>query len=153
MGAVGSVHPTFFDFFSNYITDIGIAEPSWLGGRLISSKALLTNSTEMSKLISGGGALSSVINIGKSFSFFLRAMYLYRQVGGGAVNNFDPESTSLNPQWRRDALISWNFSGKIPANGTAKEIDFIKRTVTKYDLELGQLSGLDHAAYWNEADP
>ncbi|KAF8597925.1 putative FAD binding domain protein [Ceratobasidium sp. AG-I] len=137
MGAIGTVHPTFFDFFSNYITDIGIAVPSWLGGRLISSKALLTNSTEMSKLISGGGILSSTINI----------------VGGGAVNTFDPDSTSLNPQWRKDALISWNFSGHIPENGTSKEIDYVKRTVTKYDLDLGELSGLEHAAYWNEADP
>lgn len=64
MGSFGTVHPTFYDMFTTYITDVGIAVPSWLGGRLISSQALLKNSTEMAKLIVGDGILRSSINIG-----------------------------------------------------------------------------------------
>lgn len=153
ISAAGTIHPTFFDFFSNSITDIGIATPSWLGERLISSKALLQNSTEISKLISGGGILSSTINIGMSVFFSIRVVCLLDIVGGGSVNDFDPDSTSLNPQWRKDALISWNFAGAIPENGTSEEIAHVKRTVTHYDLDLGELSGLEQAAHWNEADP
>lgn len=63
MSTMGTIHPTFFDFSTQYITDVDIAVPIWLGGKLISSKALLKNSTEISKLMSGPGALSSGINI------------------------------------------------------------------------------------------
>ena len=136
-GASGTVHPTFFNFFSQYITDIGIGTPSWLTGRLISSDSLLKNSTEISKLISGDIPLFTTINI----------------VGGGAVNDFDPDSTGLNPQWRKDALVSWNFAASWPEGASPEVIAAVKDHANNYTQTLGDLAGLDHAAYWNEANP
>ncbi|CAE6478775.1 unnamed protein product, partial [Rhizoctonia solani] len=73
-------------------------------------------------------------------------------VGGGAVNDFDPDSVGLNPQWRKDALLHWTFSSGWNDKTSNELIEQIKRGVTNVTQQLGALSGLDEAAYFNEAD-
>ncbi|KAG9077151.1 hypothetical protein FS749_010991 [Ceratobasidium sp. UAMH 11750] len=74
-------------------------------------------------------------------------------VGGGAISKVDPESTGLNPQWRNDALISWNFGSNWAEDTPADKIKYLKSTVTNLTQSLGKIAGLDHAGYFNEADP
>jgi hypothetical protein len=73
-------------------------------------------------------------------------------VGGGAVSTADSESTGLNPQWRKDALVHWVFAGHL-SDDTPKENEKVKRAMTKLTQGLGEVAGLDHAAYFNEANP
>lgn len=134
----GTLFPTFFDFFSAWITDISIAVPTWIGTRLVSRKALTTHSGELAKYVFGDGkSIGSSINI----------------IGGGAVSKADPESTGLNPQWRNDALMSWTFGGGWSDDTPESQIEAIKTSTTKLTQKFGKIAGLEDAAYFNEADP
>ncbi|CAE6527505.1 unnamed protein product [Rhizoctonia solani] len=140
VGTIGTIHSTFYEMFTMFVTytgDSGIAVPIWLGSRLVSRVSLLHNSEKMAELIVASPHVSSVLNI----------------VGGGAVNDFDPDSAGLNPQWRRDALLHWTFNGRWSDQAPDELIGQIKHEVTSVTQRLGALSGLDHAAYFNEADP
>ncbi|KAG8728019.1 hypothetical protein FRC11_011944, partial [Ceratobasidium sp. 423] len=137
VGTIGTIHQTFYEMFTTYIGDVGIAVSSWLGSRLVSRKSLLNNSEKMAQLILASPYVHSSVNI----------------VGGGAVNDFDPDSVGLSPQWRKDALLHWTFSGGWDDETPGKIVEEIKQEVTKVTQQLGALGGLDEAAYFNEADP
>ncbi|KAG9080547.1 hypothetical protein FS749_007981, partial [Ceratobasidium sp. UAMH 11750] len=74
-------------------------------------------------------------------------------IGGGAINKPDPESTGLNPQWRKDALISWTYGSGWPDDTPPETIDKIKRSITELTQAVGKVGGLENAGYFNEADP
>ncbi|CAE6367063.1 unnamed protein product [Rhizoctonia solani] len=135
---VTSSHPTFYDMFNTYIRDESIGAPIWFGTRLVSRDTFSRNSKELVKYIWGDGK-----RLGASFSI----------IGGGAISKFDPESTGLNPQWRKDAIVSWTFGGGWAANASAEEIEQIKTDTTRIVQRFGKVAGLDDAAYFNEADP
>ncbi|KAB5588741.1 hypothetical protein CTheo_7818 [Ceratobasidium theobromae] len=138
VGTFGTTHRTFYDMFTTYITDIGIASASYTGSRLVSRTALTENSKQLAQLsLAHGTPMAVSVNI----------------VGGGAVSKADPESTGLNPQWRKDALLSWMFSGGWNDTTPPEMIELTKQALTNFTQELGQYSGLDQAAYLNEADP
>ncbi|CAE6448508.1 unnamed protein product [Rhizoctonia solani] len=137
IATIGSIHATFYEMFTIYIGDVGIAVPAWMGSRLVSRTSLLSNSDQMAKLILASPYVSSGVNI----------------VGGGAVNDFGPDSVSLNPQWRKDALLHWTFSGGWDDTTPSQLIEQVKQNVTNVTQQLGALGGLDEAAYFNEADP
>ncbi|KAG8731948.1 hypothetical protein FRC10_001325 [Ceratobasidium sp. 414] len=135
----GYVHPTFFDLFKYWIsTDVSIAQPTWMGSRLVSGKAMETRAGELAELLGAGGK-------------YVAPSILI--VGGGAISKIDPESTGLNPQWRNDALVSWNFGSNWMDDTPADTIAHIKSTVTNLTQSLGKVAGLDNAGYFNEADP
>ncbi|KAG8736933.1 hypothetical protein FRC10_008706 [Ceratobasidium sp. 414] len=134
----GTVHPTFYNFFTNWIMDVGIATPAWLGGRLISRSALEKSSAKLA---------DSAVNIPSYIGTTINI------VGGGVIDKIDPESTGLNPQWRKEALVSWNPSSGWTDDTPAEMIKVFKAAVTNVTQELGKIGGLDHAAYLNEADP
>ncbi|KAF8600190.1 FAD binding domain-containing protein [Ceratobasidium sp. AG-I] len=135
---IGARFPTFFDFFTTWITDVSIGVTTWLGTRLVSRDALISKSDELAQYIFGDRQhFVGSINI----------------VGGGAVSKVNPESTGLNPQWRNDALISWNFGSSWADDASSDEIETIKKSTTKTVQEFGKIAGLEHAAYFNEADP
>ncbi|CCO36641.1 hypothetical protein BN14_10783 [Rhizoctonia solani AG-1 IB] len=135
---ITSAHPTFYDMFNTYIQDQSIGTPIWFGTRLVSREAFATNSKELVKYIWGDGK-----RLGASFNI----------IGGGVINKFDPESTGLNPQWRKDAIVSWTFGGGWTDNATTEEIEQIKTDTTRIVQRFGKVAGLDDAAYFNEADP
>ncbi|QRV75609.1 FAD-binding domain protein [Ceratobasidium sp. AG-Ba] len=136
--SAGILHPTFYSFFTRWITDIGIAAPVWIGGRLISKSALSKNSAKLADLaVNIPPYMSTTINI----------------VGGGAVDKVDPESTGLNPQWRNHALVTWNPGTGWSDDTPASTVDLLKESVTNVTQQLGKIGGLDQAAYFNEADP
>ncbi|KAG9115172.1 hypothetical protein FRC07_007559, partial [Ceratobasidium sp. 392] len=140
MGVTGTTHPTFFDWFKTYISqDVAIAASVWVGSRLVSRKALLNNTDELAKFVLGvpGLAVGSNLNV----------------VGGGAVNDADTRSTGLNPQWRKDALVSWTFGTGWTDDTPPETITELKRTVTKLTQGIGKVGGLKNAGYFNEADP
>ncbi|CAE7160076.1 unnamed protein product [Rhizoctonia solani] len=112
--------------------------PFWFGTRLVSRDDLTAKSKELAKYIFGDGTSQFV-------SFNL--------IGGGAVSKADPESTGLNPQWRRDALLSWQFITGWAVNSTAEEVKQLQKNVTNIVQEFGKVTGLEDAAYFNEADP
>ncbi|CEL55973.1 hypothetical protein RSOLAG1IB_01986 [Rhizoctonia solani AG-1 IB] len=74
-------------------------------------------------------------------------------VGGGVINDGDPDSTGLNPQWRRDALAVWGYTGTWSYEIPTEDIKTIKEQVTNLTQRVGEIAGLDHASYFNEADP
>ncbi|QRW23165.1 FAD-binding domain protein [Rhizoctonia solani] len=133
-----SAHPTFYDMFNNYIQDPSIGVPIWFGTRLVSREAFAKNSKELLKYIWGDGK-----RLGANFNI----------IGGGAVSRVDPELTSLNPQWRKDAIVNWIFGGGWAANASAEEIEQIKSDTTQIVQRFSEVAGLDDAAYFNEADP
>ncbi|CAE6461869.1 unnamed protein product [Rhizoctonia solani] len=134
-----STHSTFYDMFTTYIRAAPAEiQPFWFGTRLVSRNDLATKSKEFAKYIFGDGASQIV-----SFSL----------VGGGAVSQADPESTGLNPQWRRDALMSWQFITAWAVNASSEEIHRLQANVTKVVQEFGKVAGLEDAAYFNGADP
>ncbi|KAG8706368.1 hypothetical protein FRC11_008295, partial [Ceratobasidium sp. 423] len=87
---IATEHPTFYSMFNMWIQDTGIGAPIWFGTRLISRNAFAINSKELAKYVWGDG-----YRLGASFNI----------IGGGAISKVDPESTGLNPQWRKDAII------------------------------------------------
>ncbi|KAG9095826.1 hypothetical protein FS749_009695 [Ceratobasidium sp. UAMH 11750] len=134
----GSVHSTFYSFFTTLIQDLGMTTPIWIGGRLVSRDALINNSAKLADLaVNLPPYAGRIINI----------------IGGGVINKIDPESTGLNPQWRKDALVSWNPTSSWTGSTPKDKIELYKSTVTNITQELGKIAGLDHAAYLNEADP
>ncbi|QRV90344.1 FAD-binding domain protein [Ceratobasidium sp. AG-Ba] len=136
--SVGILHPTFYSFFTRWITDVGIAATNWIGGRLISKSALSKNSAKLADLaVNIPPYMSTSINI----------------VGGGAVDKVDPESTGLNPQWRNHALVTWNPGTGWSDDTPASTVKLFKASVTNITQQLGKIGGLDQAAYFNEADP
>ncbi|KAB5595771.1 ER-derived vesicles protein ERV41 [Ceratobasidium theobromae] len=134
----GSVHPTFLSFVETYVHDIAIATNVWMGSRLVPRKVLQNKSDQLAKYTMGDGAF-----IGSSALI----------VGGGAINDVDPDSTGLNPAWRKDALVSWSIAGIWPSAIPARQVRQIKAKVTKFTQEIGDLAGLNHGSYFNEADP
>ncbi|CAE6529064.1 unnamed protein product [Rhizoctonia solani] len=136
--STASTHSTFYDMYTNYTPEAEARSTFWIGTRLVSRGAFASNSQELAKYITG---------MGRTFwaSFNL--------VGGGAVSEADPESTGINPQWRKDALMSWEFSGSWPLSASNQEIEQIKANTTQIVQEFGKIAGLDDAAYFNEADP
>ncbi|KEP49952.1 FAD-binding domain protein [Rhizoctonia solani 123E] len=135
----GTVHPTFFSYMSTYIGDIAIATNIWMGSRLVPRKALENKSDQLSQF-----------SILRDSPFIGSAALI---VGGGAVNDPDPDSTGLNPAWRKDAIVSWSISGTWPNSIPDETIMQIKANVTRLTQELGEVVDLDHASYFNEADP
>ncbi|KAG8783723.1 hypothetical protein FRC12_019419 [Ceratobasidium sp. 428] len=136
--SAGALHPTFYNFFTTWIRDISIADSVWLGGRLVSKTALAKNPKKLAELaVNLPPGLGTTVNI----------------VGGGVIDKIDPESTGLNPQWRKQALVSWNPASGWEDNTPEDTIKLIKAAVTNVTQELGKVAGLDHAAYLNEADP
>jgi hypothetical protein len=68
VAVIGNVHPTFYNFFTTWITDVSIAVPVWLGTRLVSRKALETNAAKLAKLATLENVyVGSSINIGACF--------------------------------------------------------------------------------------
>ncbi|ELU40474.1 FAD/FMN-containing protein [Rhizoctonia solani AG-1 IA] len=139
VASFGNVYPTFFGYASNYINDIGIATNVWMGSRLVPRKTLESKSDQLSKFAFNDGAplIGSIAIV----------------VGGGAVNHPDPGSTGLNPAWRKDAIVSWSLGGTWPESASEELIEQVKKNVTKLTQDLGELANLDHASYFNEADP
>ncbi|KAJ1305349.1 hypothetical protein OPQ81_000364 [Rhizoctonia solani] len=134
-----STHPTFYDMFTTYIPAAPAeSQPFWFGTRLVSRNDLATKSKELTKYIFGDG-----FNQIASFNL----------IGGGAVSKADPESTGLNPQWRRDALLSWQFITAWAVNASTEEIQQLQANVTKVTQAFGKVTELEDAAYFNEADP
>ncbi|KAJ1308120.1 hypothetical protein OPQ81_002182 [Rhizoctonia solani] len=134
----GSIHSTFYEMFNLYIGDIGIAVPTWLSSRLVSRQAFTNNADSLAKLIqTNNSAISTGMNI----------------VGGGVINNVDPNSTSLNSQWRKDALAVWGYTGTWSYNTPTGTIQGIKELITHLSQRVGEVAGLDHASYLNEANP
>ncbi|CAE6443500.1 unnamed protein product [Rhizoctonia solani] len=123
-----STHSTYYDMFSTYIGN-GCAEaaPFWFGTRLVSRNDLATKSEELVEFIFGDGTSQAV-------SFNL--------IGGGAISKVDPESTGLNPQWRRDALLSWRVITAWTVNSSAEEIKQLQSNVTKAP-DLGKITDLE----------
>ncbi|KAG8719867.1 hypothetical protein FRC09_010512 [Ceratobasidium sp. 395] len=134
-----ATHPTFHDFFTTWIRDIAIASPVWLGGRLVSKKAFATNPRKLAEL--------AVANLSKGIGTTINI------VGGGVIDKINPNSTGLNPQWRKQAIVSWNPATDLDYNAPEDKIKLMKAAVTNATQELGKVAGLDHAAYFNEADP
>ncbi|KAF8596579.1 FAD/FMN-containing protein [Ceratobasidium sp. AG-I] len=134
----GTLYPSFFAFFEAWVSDVAIAIPTILSSRLISRKALSIKSDELAQYVLGDQ------------KFIVTEMNI---VGGGAVSKADPESTSLNPQWRNDALVSWTFGGSWEDDTPNDQIEAIHKSVTKLTQKLGKIAGLEDAAYFNEADP
>ncbi|EUC60507.1 FAD-binding domain protein [Rhizoctonia solani AG-3 Rhs1AP] len=136
---VTSTHSTFYDMYTTHI-HAAPAEvvPFWFGTRLVSRNDLAAKSKDLAKYIFGDGA-SQIVS--------------FNLIGGGAVSEADPESTGLNPQWRRDALLSWQFITAWSVNSSAEEINQLQANVTKVVQEFGKVTGLEDAAYFNEADP
>ncbi|CCO36639.1 hypothetical protein BN14_10781 [Rhizoctonia solani AG-1 IB] len=124
--------------FSSHISDIGIAVPTWLSSRLVSSEAFSSSEDILAKLIQTN---NTVISCGMSI------------VGGGVINDGDPDSTGLNPQWRRDVLAVWGYTGTWSYEIPTEDIKTIKEQVTNLTQRVGEIAGLDHASYFNEADP
>ncbi|KAG8711699.1 hypothetical protein FRC08_015569 [Ceratobasidium sp. 394] len=139
MDLTGTSHPTFLDWFNTYIAqDVSIAMSVWVGSRLVSREALLSKTDELVTLSAGKpGLVGCNINM----------------IGGGAINKPDPESTGLNPQWRKDALISWTYGSGWPDDTPPETIDKIKRSITELTQAVGKVGGLENAGYFNEADP
>ncbi|KAF8604596.1 FAD-binding domain-containing protein [Ceratobasidium sp. AG-I] len=129
-GSIGSVHSTYFGFIERYINDVLIGLPVWMGSRLVSRNALHNKSKQLAKYALGGGEYVS-----------LTAVIV------------DPDSTSLNPAWRKDALTHWTYGAGWLSSTPAKTVEHIKSTVTKLTQGVGEIAGLDHASYFNEADP
>ncbi|CUA78435.1 hypothetical protein RSOLAG22IIIB_13146 [Rhizoctonia solani] len=133
-----STHPTFYDMFIINTPEAEARTSFWIGTRLVSRDAFATNSQQLAQYITGRGR-----TFWASFNL----------VGGGAISKIDPESTGLNPQWRKGALMSWEFSGSWPLDATSEEIEQIKANTTQVVQDFGKIAGLDDAAYMNEADP
>ncbi|KAG8765345.1 hypothetical protein FRC12_007544 [Ceratobasidium sp. 428] len=74
-------------------------------------------------------------------------------IGGGAVNDVDTQSTGLNPQWRKDALVSWTFGTGWTDDTPPEVIAELKNAVTNLTQGLSKIAGLKDAGYFNEADP
>ncbi|KAG8722046.1 hypothetical protein FRC09_006928 [Ceratobasidium sp. 395] len=139
VASFGDMYSTFFDLFEVWIsTDVSIAVPTWMGSGLVSRKAMETRAGELAELIGTDG------------QYIAPSMLI---VGGGEISKTDPESTGLNPQWRNEALISWNFGANWMDDTPVDTIKYIKSAVTNLTQSLGQIAGLDHASYFNEADP
>jgi hypothetical protein len=151
---ITSAHPTFYDMFNTYIQDQSIGTPTWFGTRLVSREAFATNSKELVKYIWGDGKrLGASFNISKCLLVTSPIHSNEYVVGGGVISKVDPESTGLNPQWRKDAIVSWTFGGGWTDNATTEEIEQIKTDTTRIVQRFGKVAGLDDAAYFNEADP
>ncbi|KAG8761948.1 hypothetical protein FRC12_009258 [Ceratobasidium sp. 428] len=75
------------------------------------------------------------------------------KVGGGAVNDVDTQSTGLNPQWRKDALVSWTLGTGWTDDTPPEVIAELKNAVTNLTQGLSEIAGLKDAGYLNEADP
>ncbi|CAE6533406.1 unnamed protein product [Rhizoctonia solani] len=134
-----TTHSTYYDMFTTYITAAPAeVQPFWFGTRLVSRNDLATKSKDLVKYIFGDG-VSQIVS--------------FNLIGGGAVSKADPESTGLNPQWRRDALLSWQFITAWAINATTEEISHLQANVTNVVQEFDKLTGLESAAYFNEADP
>ncbi|KAB5588743.1 hypothetical protein CTheo_7820 [Ceratobasidium theobromae] len=136
----GATHRTFYDMFNTYIIDVGIITSSYTGSRLVSRAALTRASKKLAKLS---------LAPGNSKIHFVSASI----IGGGAVSKVDPESTGLNPKWRKDALVLWMFTGSWDDTTPPEIIELTKQTITNFTQKLGQYSGLHQATYLNEADP
>ncbi|KAG8738409.1 hypothetical protein FRC11_001416, partial [Ceratobasidium sp. 423] len=136
--STASIHSTFYDMYATYTPEAEARNTFWIGSRLVSRDAFATKVQELAKYITGKGR-----TFWASFNL----------VGGGAVSEADPESTGINPQWRKDALMSWEFSGSWPLGASNEEIEQIKANTTQIVQEFGKIAGLDDAAYFNEADP
>ncbi|CAE6421891.1 unnamed protein product [Rhizoctonia solani] len=135
----GTVHPNFFSYMSTYIGDIAIATNIWMGSRLVPRETLKNKFDQLSRF----AILPENPFIGSSALI----------VGGGAVNDADPDSTGLNPAWRKDAIVSWSISGVWTNSVPGETIKQIKANVTRLTQELGELADLDDGSYFNEADP
>ncbi|KAG9088949.1 hypothetical protein FS749_001731 [Ceratobasidium sp. UAMH 11750] len=135
----GAAHPTFHDLFVTWFSgDSSIAAPAWIGGRLVSRSALEKHSAKLAGLV-----VYPFPYVGSIFNI----------IGGGVIDKVDPESTGLNPQWRNEALASWNPATTWTDDTPADQIKLLKSAITNVTQELGKIARLDHAAYFNEADP
>ncbi|KIK55609.1 hypothetical protein GYMLUDRAFT_175341 [Collybiopsis luxurians FD-317 M1] len=80
----------------------------------------------------------------------LNSSLLYHLVAGGAVSKVDPDSTGLNPAWRKAAAhvalgVSW------PEGTSVSDIRLLEDIAKGYVGILEGLVGPDGGAYFNEA--
>ncbi|KAF5392829.1 hypothetical protein D9757_000992 [Collybiopsis confluens] len=71
-------------------------------------------------------------------------------IAGGAVSQVDPDSTGLNPAWRK-AAAHIVFGGSWPQGSTVSDIRLVQNTVKGYLSVLEDLVGPGGGAYFNEA--
>lgn len=69
-------------------------------------------------------------------------------VAGGAVAEVDPESTGLNPAWRK-ALVHSAFGFAWPDGASTEELIAVQEQVAKHTRDLEELVP-DSGAYFNE---
>ncbi|KAF5392708.1 hypothetical protein D9757_000995 [Collybiopsis confluens] len=71
-------------------------------------------------------------------------------IAGGAVSQVDPDSSGLNPAWRK-AAAHIVFGGNWPQGSTVSDIRLVQNTVKGYLSVLEDLVGPGGGAYFNEA--
>ncbi|KAG8699106.1 hypothetical protein FRC09_006834, partial [Ceratobasidium sp. 395] len=141
MDLSGTTHPTFFDWFNTYISqDVAIAASVWVGSRLVSRKALLSNTDELAKFILGipGLPVGSNLNVGNWWGCCQRCRHtVYR-------------TQSSMAQGRSRQLDVWD---RVDGRYTPEVIAELKNAVTNLTQGLSKIAGLKDAGYFNEADP
>ncbi|KAG9099784.1 hypothetical protein FRC07_010475 [Ceratobasidium sp. 392] len=131
--AGGSVHPSFYSCFTTWLQEFtSLTTPVWIGGRLISRDAFVRHSAKLADLaVNVPPYTARILNI----------------IGGGVIDDIDPASTGLNPQWCNGALVNWNPTVSWTADTPKDTIELYKTTAANITQELGKVAGLDHAAY------
>ena len=90
----------------------------------------------------------SILHNGRiSIDFFLRVL---GSVAGGAVSRADPDSTGLNPSWRRaisEVVIGVSWDEGSTADFISQQIDQLKEMI----LILDELT-TDSGSYFNEVN-
>lgn len=109
-----------------------------MGSRLIARDALHNKAGQLAKYALDGGEYASATAV---------------IIGGGAIGRVDPDSTGLNLAWRKDALVSWTYGAGWLSSTPPETVEHIKSKVTELTQKAGDIAGLNHAGYFNEADP
>ncbi|KAI9060995.1 FAD-binding domain-containing protein [Trametes sanguinea] len=73
----------------------------------------------------------------------------YLMIAGGAVSQVDPDSTGLNPAWRK-AAVHVTLLGSWPEGATSEEIGEVQAGLDAENAKLRALAP-DSGAYFNEA--
>ena len=90
----------------------------------------------------------SQFNTMTAFSIQLALPYAFSSIAGGAVSRVDPDSTGLNPSWRRaisEVVIGVTWDEGSTADFISQQIDQLKQMI----LVLDELT-TDSGSYFNE---
>ncbi|OBZ79722.1 putative oxidoreductase ORF5 in fasciation locus [Grifola frondosa] len=87
--------------------------------------------------------------VAKTLISFIPAELSYSQIAGGAVSHVDPDSTGLNPAWRK-ALVHAIFSTGWPEGTPAAVIHEVEASMKQNMTNLRALAP-ESGAYFNEA--